>query len=210
MSERPRSWAEFEKIFRKEFLPVNELQRLWWEWDKCSMEGISLNQYISNYREIVLKLKGIDEFQILQGFMRGLQPDYEAYVEPKQPKNLAEALKFAQTYDDISRRSRGVFGKGKENKFLAKRKFFKEKGGSSESFKGQGGRWKKKPHLEKFKNQNKKNKKDKYEKALKDNLCFRCFEPGHITVDCPKLKAGRSPSNAKKDGKPSRQVHTVQ
>ena len=133
------------------------------------------------------------------------------YVEPKQPKDLAKALKFAQIYDDISCRSRGVFGKGKEkDKFLAKRKFFKEKGGLSESFKGQGGRWKKKPRPEKFKNQNKQNKKDKYEKACKDNLCFSCFEPGHTKVDCLKLKAGRSPSNAKKDGKLSRQVHTVQ
>ena len=110
-------------------MPVNELQRSWREWDKCFMEGISLNQYISNYREIVLKLKGIDEFQILQGFMRGLQPDYEVYVEPKQPKDLAKVLKFAQIYDDISCRSRGVFGKGKEkDKFSVKRKFFKEKG----------------------------------------------------------------------------------
>ena len=41
------------------------------------MKGISLNQYISNYREIVLKLKGIDEFQVLRGFMRGLHPKKE-------------------------------------------------------------------------------------------------------------------------------------
>ena len=211
LRERPRSWAEFEKIFRKIFLPVNELQRSWREWDKCSMEGISLNQYISNYREIVLKLKGIDEFQILRGFMRGLQPDYEVYVEPKQPKDLAEALKFAQIYDDISRRSKGAFGKAKEkDKFSTKRKFFKEKGGSSESFKGQGGRWKKKPRPEKPTSQNKQGKKDKYEKARKDNLCFNCFEPGHTKADCPKLKAGGSSSGAKKDGKPSRQVHIVQ
>ena len=77
--------------------------------------------------------------------MRGLQLDYEAYVEPKQPKELVEALKFAQIYDNISCRSKGAFGKAKEkDKFLAKRKLFKEKAGLSESFKGQGGRWKKK------------------------------------------------------------------
>ena len=113
------------------------------------MEGISLNQYISDYREIVLKLNGIDEFQILRGFMRGLNPDYEAFVEPKQPKDLAEALKYAQIYDDISRRSKGSFGKSKEKEPSSlKRKFFKgDKGGSgsSESFRGQSGRWKKKP-----------------------------------------------------------------
>ena len=89
----------------------------------------------------MLKLKGIDEFQILRGFMRGLNPDYEAFVEPKQPKDLVEALKYAQIYDDIDCRSKGAFGKAKEKEpFTLKRKFFKaDKGGSgsSESFRGQ-------------------------------------------------------------------------
>ena len=73
----------FKKAFKKEFLLVNELQRLWWEWDKCSMEGISLNQYICNYQEIVLKLKGIDEFQVLRGFIKGFHLDYKVYVKSK-------------------------------------------------------------------------------------------------------------------------------
>ena len=107
------------------------------------MEDISLNQYISNYREIVLKLKGINKFQVLRGFMRGLNPNYEVYVEPKQPKDLGEALKFAQIYDNIGCRSKGAFGKGKEKeRFSLKRKFFKTKKGDigvSESFRGQGG-----------------------------------------------------------------------
>ena len=47
------------------------------------MKGLSLNQYIFNYRQIVSKLNGINEFQVLRGFMRGLHLDYEAYVEPK-------------------------------------------------------------------------------------------------------------------------------
>ena len=73
------------------------------------MEGISLNQYISSYQEIVFNLKGIEEFQVL----RGRYPDYEAYIEPNQPKDLVEALKFAQIYDDIGHRSKGAFAKGK-------------------------------------------------------------------------------------------------
>ena len=178
------------------------------------MEGISLNQYISNYREIIMKLKGIDEFQILRGFMRDLSPDYEAYVEPKQPKDLAEALKYAQIYDDITRRSKGVSRKGKEKEsFGLERKFFKsdkESGNSSEFTKGQGGRWKKKPRQGKPKNQSKQAKKEQYDKARKDNLCFNCFEAGHTKAACPKLGAGGSSSDAKKDGKSSRQVHTIQ
>ena len=48
--------------------------------------------------------------------MRGLHPYYKAYVEPKQPKDFAKALKFAQIYDDIVHRSKGDFGKGGRKK----------------------------------------------------------------------------------------------
>ena len=65
---------------------------------------------------------------------------------------------------------KGGFGKGKEkNKFLMKKKFFKEnKGGAglSESYKGQGGRWRKRPCLGKPKSKNCIDKKDQYKKAL--------------------------------------------
>ena len=147
-----------------------------------------------------MKLKGIDEFQILQGFMRGLYPHYEVYVEPKRPKDLAEALKFAQIFDDIGRRSKGGFGKGKEKeKFLTKRKLFKEnKGGAglSNSYKGQGGWWRNKPHPRKPKSKNCIDKKDQYKKAQKENLCFYCFEPRHAKAKCPKLKIGHSSNDA--------------
>ena len=103
-----------EKVFKKEFLPINELEGSWREWDKCYMEGISLNQYISNNREIVLKLKQFDEW--------------------------VEALKFAKIYDNIGHKSKGAFGKSKEKEsFSLKRKFFKrEKGDTkvSEFFRG--------------------------------------------------------------------------
>ena len=46
--------------------------------------------------------------------MRGVHVDYEAHVKLKQPKDLVEALKFAQIYDNISHRSKGAFEKGKE------------------------------------------------------------------------------------------------
>ena len=139
--------------------------------------------------------------------MRGLHAYYKAYVEPKQPKDLAKALKFVQIFDDIGRWWKGGFGKGKEKEnFSTKRKFFKEnKGGAglSESYKGQGGQWWKKPDPRKPKSKSSIDKKDQYKKARKENLCFNCFKPGHAKVECPKLKIGHSSSDAKKDGKPS-------
>ena len=91
--------------------------------------------------------------------MRGLNPNYGAYVEPKQPKYLVEDLKYAHIYTDITHRSKLVFGKGKDKEtFNLKRKFFKndkERGGASESFRRQGGRWKKKLRPRKPKNKSK-------------------------------------------------------
>ena len=76
-----------------------------------------------------------------------------------------------------------------------KRKFFKSDKGSgnaSELNKDQSGRWKKKPRQGKPKNQSKQAKKEQYDKARKDNLCFNCFEAGHTKAACPKLGAGGS------------------
>ena len=109
-------------IFRKEFLPINELQGSWWQWDKCSMEGISLNQYIFNY----YKLKVVNEFQIFWGFMRGLNPNYEACIELKQPKDLVEALKYAQICNDITRRSKAISRKGKDNEMFRLKEILQE------------------------------------------------------------------------------------
>ena len=57
---RPKTWEEFEAVFRKEFLPENEKERNWTAWDKCKMEGLTLNQYVSKYREVILKLDGLE------------------------------------------------------------------------------------------------------------------------------------------------------
>ena len=46
---RPTDWREFEAAFWKEFLPQNEKDQNWTAWDKCRMEGLTLNQYVSKY-----------------------------------------------------------------------------------------------------------------------------------------------------------------
>ena len=101
----PRYWPEFEQAFLKEFLPENELERAWEAWDKCEMGRNTLNQYISNYREAVLKLKGIDEFQKIRGFVRDLKDTYKVDVKRNSPKTFEEAIKFAQIYDDTTEKS---------------------------------------------------------------------------------------------------------
>lgn len=83
---------------------MNELQRVWKAWDNFSMRGKPLTQYISDYRDIVLKLPGIDDFQTVRGFLRGLDATYERDVQPRNPKILKEAICFDQIYDDTSKK----------------------------------------------------------------------------------------------------------
>ena len=73
---RPKSWKEFQDLFCKEFLSKNEKQKNWNTWDSCCTVGHTLTQYISKYREAILKLEGLDEFQKLRGFLQGLDADY--------------------------------------------------------------------------------------------------------------------------------------
>ena len=82
---------EFEAVFRKEFLPENEKERNWTAWDKCRMESLTLNQYVSRYRKVILELDGLDDFQKVRGFVRGLDKEYQA-SKTQYPKSLEAAI----------------------------------------------------------------------------------------------------------------------
>ena len=92
---RPSTWAQFEKMFRKEFLLENEKEQNWNAWDKCQMEGLTLTQYISKYHSIILKLDGLDDFQKVCGFIHGLNNEYKAKVKKQYTKTLEETIKSA-------------------------------------------------------------------------------------------------------------------
>ena len=65
----PCTWNAFQELFHKEFLPENKKDRNWNAWDRCRMENLTLTQCIFKYREISLKLKGLDDFQRVRGFI---------------------------------------------------------------------------------------------------------------------------------------------
>ena len=94
----PKTWEEFEAVFRKEFSPENEKDQNWTAWDKCKMEGLTLNQYVSKYREVILKLDGLDDFQKVRGFVR----EYQAKVKTQCPKSLETAIQSALIFDDTT------------------------------------------------------------------------------------------------------------
>ena len=92
-TSRPTTGDEFERAFRKEFLPENEKERNWTAWDQCNMEGLTLTQYVSKYRDVILKLEGLDDFQKCRGFVRGLDKEYRIKVKTQNPMTLEEVVK---------------------------------------------------------------------------------------------------------------------
>ena len=74
-ASHPKSWAKFEMVIKKEFLPENERDCNWNAWDKCKMDGFTLVQHISKYHELILKLNGLDNFQRVRGFVHCLDKD---------------------------------------------------------------------------------------------------------------------------------------
>ena len=77
------------------------------------MKGLALTQYISIYQDIVFKLKEIDTFQIVDGFLRGSNPEYDKEVRSKYTNTLEEFIKYAQIYVDSRHTCKG--GKHQES-----------------------------------------------------------------------------------------------
>ena len=49
---------------------------------------------------MILKLKGLDNFEKVYWFIWGLNKDYKAKVKPQYPETLEQAIRDAQVYDD--------------------------------------------------------------------------------------------------------------
>ncbi|KAJ7514789.1 hypothetical protein O6H91_23G059000 [Diphasiastrum complanatum] len=99
------------------------------------MENRTLTQYLSNFREAMLRLS-INDYQKRRGFLKGLVMEFGKEVMPRQPQTFKEAVKYAQMYDNllekdckgksaITEPSETTTSKGKSK--LSKNKFVKAK-----------------------------------------------------------------------------------
>ena len=168
-------WAQFESIFVKEFLPENEPARNWEDWDKAMQRGRPLLTYIAEYREIILKLQGIDDFHKTRGFVRGLDRHFKREVKRSAPKTLEEAIKFAQIYEDNTRltAANSTQTEPKSTEAGVSRPFLKGKRKLPFSKEG-------KPLFKKKLIIGPRLNQEDFAKAKKENLCFTCLS--HLTI----------------------------
>ena len=79
------------------------------------MGNLTLTQYISKYRSVILKLEGLNNFQKVCGFICKLDKDYKAKVKLQYPKTLEQAIRDAQVYDNNIDKPIHAFAQAKNN-----------------------------------------------------------------------------------------------
>ena len=152
------------------------------------MGNLTFTHYISKYRGVILKLEGLDDFQKVRGFIRGLHRDYKAKVKTQYPKTLEDAIKDAQIYDDTNEKTIHTFAQEKTNVHKKRKAPFapRHKGDSA----------KKSPKTKGPLSS------DELARARKERLCFLCMG-NHQRKDCPRAL------NDKQDKGKEKVVHTV-
>ena len=147
------------------------------------------------YRDIILKLDGLEEFQQVRGFLRGLNPDIQKNVQIKDPQTLDEAIKQAHAFanpsnDHEHEKTQHKFNRTHNTTYTKFSSNKKHKNNNDIS-----------DQAKKNKTSQKVLSEEDFERAKKDNLCFVCMG-NHPKRDCPILKKAR-PNKDK-------QVHMVQ
>ena len=132
------------------------------------------------YRDIILKLDGLDDFQQVRGFLRGLNPDIQRNVESKDPKTLEEAIKQAHIYADPS--DEHDTDKTQHSSYHTQpfHNSFKRKtlhGTTTDT----------QESTKKSKSSRGPLSPEEFERAKREHLCFLCLGT-HPKKDCPKLK----------------------
>ncbi|KAJ7518724.1 hypothetical protein O6H91_20G005100 [Diphasiastrum complanatum] len=186
-------------MFKKNFLPENETNRNWEDWETCCMGNHPLTQHIASYRDVTMKLSDLDDYNQVRGFIRGLQAEYQKYIRPLKPKTLETAITLAQTYDDIVR------PKGK--RVVEDTRPESSKHGEKRKIPTSNFSHKKRYRLS----------RSDIERAKREHLCFICLGKGHNKSQCPKVqhKGNTDETPGKNQNGPFRkpekkQVHTVQ
>ena len=118
-------------------------------------------------------MEGLDDFQKVRGFVRGLDKEYQAKVKVQYPKTLDAAIQSALIFDDTMDK-RGLDKSKKFNglqSFAPKHKFVGTSSEIQKKSKGSSGPL----------------SPQEYEQAKKDKLCYHCLANDHEKKNCPQL-----------------------
>ena len=97
-NSRPTTWAGFEALVVKEFVPADSVQR---SRDKLRRlyQKTSVAAYLSEFRNIILTIPEVNDGEKLDRFCQGLKSQIKIEVLKAGAKNLEEASRIALNVD---------------------------------------------------------------------------------------------------------------
>jgi hypothetical protein len=194
-------WEEFVEIFTKRFCPESEMEKIEAEFLQLTMKGLEVQEFTTKFNELSRLVPHLvtPEDRRISRYIYALSPEIQGLVRAAGPTTYEKAVDLAYTMTDFAKRSRESkveieSNKGKESK--SKSHNFKKKKLNSR---------KEIPQCCKCgKHHYGKCSKDKKAwpcgicnhfghktlecKRMKDAICHRCGEKGHIKPSCAKGK----------------------
>lgn len=172
------TWVDFVDDLKRAFLPPNHQHLFRRQLKQCKQQG-SVQDYVFRFRSILGQIEEMNELDQVDHFVNGLKPQTAAEVQYRCPNTLEEAISVAIMYDA----ARFHVGNGRlrggpvANNNLGRPSF---------GF-GTGARRSSHPPLSPMSlDFIKSSTPTDRQTAIKNRLCFRCNQPGHVSRNCPK------------------------
>lgn len=149
---------------------------------------------MSKYRKIILKLEGLNDFQKVRGFLRGLNDEYKTKVKTQYPKTLEDARKSAHIFYDSFDKPSATHAWGKNGSQTNKNGKRRIDHSSKEDASKENNMMPKGPLSS-----------DELARVSRDKVCFQCLG-SHERKDCPQFKGNVPDKNKGKE----KVMHMVQ
>ena len=163
------SWRHFVDELKLAFLPPNHQHIFRRQLKACRQTG-SVQDYVYRFRSILGQIESMDELDQVAHFVDGLKSQTALEIQYRCPDSLEEAISIAIMFDSArfssTHRPRGY---QPENQ---------NRHGFSRNHRGSR-------HLSSPMKLDAISTQNCRQTAIKNRLCFRCNQPGHISRDCP-------------------------
>jgi len=92
------TWTTVKTALLDYFVRPNHMRRLCDQWAKARQIG-SVQEYHSHLARIAMQLNAINEEEFIDKFICGLKSNTRTELEFRDPKTIAEAVKWTDTFD---------------------------------------------------------------------------------------------------------------
>ena len=91
----PTTWATFDAALRARFQPVTTEEIARGRLHSLSQDKSSINDYVSNFRRLIIAIPSMDAASQMFAFVRGLKPALQTHHRQAQPLTLELAIALA-------------------------------------------------------------------------------------------------------------------